>query len=161
MIFFVFAASACLSYASASPLYTDSHTADLESRQATTCNTLGSAASATCWDQLNIPDYLATWTGTTDTCAASNSDGSQCCNNGEPWTTCFLRLAYGTPGSDCTAMNSQSCVLNKLSTTLSPKIAPTVQYVVRNIVNINGLFTGFNQGELCRAVICVRYRGQR
>ena len=143
----VFAASACLHPAPASPVDTDSHIAKHEARQAANCTNLTSVASTACWDDLNIPDYVVEWTRTVPNCQMTGGDGTECCHPQEPWTTCFLRLAYGNPDSDCTTLNSQQCALNQISPGLEPDIASKTAYVVRNIVVINNLFRSYYKGE--------------
>lgn len=157
----VFAASACLLSAAASSEYIDSHLAYLETRQAVNCTSFSSVASTTCWDELNISGYLAEWNRTVPSCQVPGSDGMNCCHPQEPWTTCFLRFAYAKPGSDCTTLNFQQCILNQISSDLGPSIASKAGYVVRNIVAINNLFSSYYAGELSSAIPCVRNRGQR
>ncbi len=142
----ILAASACLHSAAASPIYTDSSTANLETRNTYNCTNLRADPSPICWDELDISDYLAGWNRITPTCEVSGGDGSNCCTSEEPWTTCFLRLSYGAAGSDCTTVNLQECTLRPLSPNLDASIAPKVGYVVRNIVAINSLFVSDYQG---------------
>lgn len=141
---FTLAASACLHFTAASPVYANRHTRDLKMRATSNCSSL--SANTGCWDELDIPNYLAGWNRTTPTCQASD-DGSNCCQSQEPWTTCFLRLAYGGTGSDCTTFNPQTCTVGPLSPNLDPSIAPMVGYVVRNIVAINSAITSYFQGK--------------
>ena len=143
----IFTASAWLHLSQASPINTGSNIADVGIRDTINCTDLRAESSTLCWDQLNIYDYIAGWNRTTPTCQASVGDDSNCCNPAEPWTTCFLRLAYGHAGSDCTGVNPQTCSLGQLSPNLDPSIAPKVGYVVRTIVSINSLFISFYRGE--------------
>lgn len=141
----VFAASACLHFATASPVYMDS---EINIRATYNCTDLRADPSTLCWTELGLSDYLADWNRTTPTCKATgNDDGANCCTSDEPWTTCFLRLAYGTAGTDCSTINIQSCNLAQLSPNLKSSIAPKVAYVVRNIIEINNLFTSYYTGE--------------
>ena len=146
MLPLICAVSACFLFVRASPLSTDSDVRNLETRQAVDCNNSTSGASSTCWDELAIPDYLLNWNRTTPICAGSD-DGHDCCLPKEPWSTCFLRLAYGRPGYDCTPIISESCSINQLSPSLDPSIASKVRYVVQNIVSINNVFASINTGE--------------
>ena len=146
MLPLIFAVSACLLFVRASPISTDSDIGNLEIRQTADCNNTRSVASTTCWDELDIPDYLSGWNRTTPMCAASD-DGHNCCQPEEPWSKCFLRLAYGNTGSDCTQINPQRCSLNRLSPGLDPSIASKVRYIVQNIVNINKVFASYYLGE--------------
>ena len=143
----IFAASACFSSAAASPVDTDLRMARFEARQATNCTNSTSAASTACWDELDIAGYLAEWNRTVPNCQMTGGDGTGCCHPQEPWTTCFLRLAYGNLGSDCTTLNLQQCSLNEISPGLDPSSASKAAYVVRNIVVINNLFGSFYEGE--------------
>lgn len=145
--FLVFAASACFPFTTASPVNATSHIANLEIRQAANCTSLTSVANTACWDELDIPGYLAEWNRTVPSCLMTGGDGTGCCQPQEPWTTCFLRLAYGNPGSDCTTLNPQQCPLNQISPGLDPSIASKAAYVVRNIVVINKLFGSYDEGE--------------
>ena len=142
-----FAASAYLHLTAASPSYPHLSTINLDTRATHNCTDLRAEPSTACWDELDIPDYLAGWNKTTPICQANGgpgNDGSACCVANEPWSTCFLRLAYGSTGSDCTTMNAQSCVLQPLNPKLDQSTAPKVGYVVRNIVAINNLFISYN-----------------
>lgn len=144
-----FAALACFSIAAASPVEIDSRdsrTAKFEARQAVNCTSLTSGISTACWDELDIPSYLAEWNRTVPHCQITGGDGTGCCHPQEPWTTCFLRLAYGNPDSDCTTLNLEQCSLNQISPDPDPSIASKVAYVVRNIVAINNLFGSYYEG---------------
>ena len=156
-LFLIFAISVYLRFTASSPVYTESRTANLQNRDTHNCTNLYAEANTLCWDELDISDYLASWNRTTPTCETS-SGGSDCCRASEPWTTCFLRLAYGTPGADCTQLDPQRCISNQLSTHLDSSIAPKVGYVVRNIVSVNSLFSSYYQGESSPAIRCIRRR---
>lgn len=137
------AASAYLHLTAASPLNSDPSIANLDTRATYNCSDLRAEPSTVCWDQLDIADYLAGWNKTTPICqatGAAQNDGSGCCAPNEPWTTCYLRLAYGSAGTDCTTLNTGSCVLRQLSPSLDPSVAPKAGYVVRNIEVIYSLF---------------------
>ena len=146
MLPLIFAVSACFLFAGASPISAGLDTGNLETRQAPDCNDTSSDASTTCWDELDIPGYILGWNLTTPICAGSD-DGHDCCQTQEPWSKCFLRLAYGQQGHDCTRIASQSCILTLLSSSLDPSIASKVRYVVQNIVNTNQVFSSYNLGE--------------
>ena len=147
LLFITFAASACPQFAASSPIQTDSAITNLHTRNTYNCTDLRADPSTLCWDELNISDYLDNWNQTTPACEASGGDGSDCCNPQEPWTNCFLRLAYGSAGFDCTKFDPQSCTLQALRSDLDPRIAPKVGYVVRNIVTIHSLFVSYSLGE--------------
>lgn len=146
LVVLVFAASACLHFAAASPVYMNS---EINIRATYNCTDLRADPSTLCWTELGLSDYIADWNRTTPTCKATgNDDGANCCTSDEPWTTCFLRLAYGTAGTDCSTINIQACHLAQLSPNLKSSIAPKAAYVVRNIVEINNIFTSYYTGEL-------------
>ena len=146
-LLWTFAASAYLHLTAASPLYPDPSIANLDTRATYNCTDLHAESSTLCWDELDIAGYLAGWNKTTPICqatgGAAENDGSGCCAPNEPWTTCFLRLSYGTAGTDCSIIDDQSCILTQLSPNLDRSIAPKVEYVVRNIVVINILFSSY------------------
>ena len=142
-----FAASAYLHLTAASPLFPDPSVTNLDTRATYNCTDLSAEPSTVCWDELDIAGYLAGWNKTTPICQETGDleehDGSSCCIPSEPWTTCFLRLSYGTAGADCSVIDSQTCTLYGLSPSLGQSIAPKVGYVVRNIVVINNLFSSY------------------
>ena len=124
--------------------------ANLDTRATYNCTDLRAEPSTVCWDELDMAGYLAGWNKSTPICqttGGAENDGSGCCAPNEPWTTCFLRLSYGAAGTDCSTINSQSCILNQLSPDLDKSIAPKVGYVVRNIVVINNLFSTYYTGK--------------
>ena len=109
----------------------------LESRQAINCTDVAAPFNEACWGTLKVGDWLNNpttgWNKTTPICTGSQ-DGAACCEPNEIWTTCFLRLAYGTSGRDCSEINPQYCSFSPdLSVHLDPKIVPQVRYVVENI----------------------------
>ena len=115
---------------------------NLEKRQTYNCTDLKAPFDSRCWDELNLSGYLLDpetgWNHTTRVCAteqtAEDNDGSDCCKVGEPWTTCYLRLAHGSPGQDCSQINSQFCSYQStLDPYMDPSIKPSVQYVMKNI----------------------------
>ena len=93
-----------------------------------------------CWATLGLSDYLLDpvtgWNVTTRRCSLveddTDSDGSDCCKIGEPWSKCFLHLAHGVAGSDCSEINAQMCSWDP-TLAVDPSIAPQVRYVMRNI----------------------------
>lgn len=141
--------TACLSgfsFTAATPLHDARRTNLVKSRQTINCN-IGTNTSSSnfaaynsaCWNQLNIMPYFTNWTTNTPRCTATEDDQA-CCSNGEPWSTCFLRLATGKEGAyDCTriAPYSPTCpgasrgtLGLQLNSYLSPDIASQANYVV-------------------------------
>lgn len=137
---------AYLSSVAASPVDLASPLTTLEDRQIANCSDLYATPSASCWDQLKIPDYLTGWKAKTPICT-STDDGSNCCKPNEAWSTCFLRLATGTTGSDCTTIAVGSCSNSHVATSLSPDIVVQANYVVSTVVNIQNIFVGYFQGN--------------
>ena len=130
----------------------------LQIRQNINCTDLTADYEPECWDQLDIPDYLNNpklgWNVTTPSCSTSSSssnDAKTCCLVDEAWSTCFIRLATGKAGIDCTMIDSQKeCFLPNLpsiSPTLDPAIAAKARYVLRNIYSINNFFTLYDLGK--------------
>ena len=116
------------------------------------CTNVEAIFDSSCWDALHIPEYLTNWNKTTPICAADNDgtdqDGSTCCVPGEPWSTCFLRLAHGVAGADCSSVIAQTCSWDPtLSPDLPPSVVPQVRYVTRNIYAINSLIASLYDGE--------------
>ena len=115
--------------------YTGGETHSLQVRQAPDCNDLGATFFQACYGILNIGAYLDNpvtgWNHTTPTCN-DLEDGANCCLVGEPWTTCYLRLAHGQAGYDCSEINPQSCSYNP-QMAVNPIIAPEVRYTMKNI----------------------------
>ena len=68
---------------------------------------------------------------TTPNCT-EDSSGANCCKPDEPWSTCYLHLAHGVSGDDCSEINPQSCTWDA-TLDVDPKIAAQVRYVMRNI----------------------------
>ena len=118
------------------------HSSVLQERATYNCTDLRANFDQRCWDELDISGYLLNpttgWNHTVRICSqvenVESNDGADCCKVGEPWTTCYLRLAHGTPGQDCSQINSQFCSYQSgLAPNLDPNIKPEVQYVMKNI----------------------------
>lgn len=65
------------------------------------CTDLSNSTGATypsCWDSLGMNDWMFNWSFTVKTC-----------ESGEIWSTCFLRLAYGSAGYECSKLGSLNC----------------------------------------------------
>lgn len=70
------------------------------------CTDVSSSTGATypsCWDTLGMTQWMFNWNFTTTTCQP-----------GEIWSTCFLRLAYGSAGYDCSTLGSLNCSAPRL-----------------------------------------------
>ena len=107
----------------------------LDERYIVNCTDPGAAFEVSCWGQLNLSDWLNNpttgWNKTTPICG-DTQDSAACCISGEAWTTCFLRLAHGFGGDDCSQINAQTCSLD-MTQSVSPVIWPQVHYVLKNI----------------------------
>lgn len=114
----------------------------LDKRYTYDCTDLKAAFDSRCWAELDLTAYLTDpvtgWNHTVRQCGAGdtarNDDGADCCKPNEPWTTCFLRLAHGTPGQDCSQINAQFCSYQSgLDPNIRPDLQPKVQYIMKNI----------------------------
>ena len=98
--------------------------------------------NSSCWDQLKVPSYLTEWQATTPTCMVGSTSNTVCCKVTEYWANCFLRLATGVTGGDCSVLGAPSC---NYSAEINPSLlssptAPQIRYVVREIIAINEFF---------------------
>ncbi|KAF6220408.1 hypothetical protein HO133_002840 [Letharia lupina] len=94
------------------------------------CTDLSSSTGAmypSCWDSLQMNQWMFNWNFTTKTC-----------EQGEIWSTCFLRLAYGSAGFDCSTLGSLNCSAPRLG---GPVTDAHVFYGAFNIYAINTYFT--------------------
>ena len=102
-----------------------------------------------CWTTLGLSDYLNNegtgWNQTTPVC----SDSTRCCMQGEPWSTCFLRLGRGLSGADCTTVDDQTCTWdNQISEYLDPSIEAKVRYVIKSIYGVHDFFSSYFKGKM-------------
>lgn len=119
----------------------------LEDRQAADCRDLRATRSASCWDELKIPEYLASWKTNTPVCTDPNNI-AKCCKTDEKWSTCFLRLAKNGDGStQCDKIGDGNCDDSRVDTaSLDSSIVAQVSYVVSTLVAINSIFEGYYEG---------------
>ena len=107
------------------------------------CTNLQAKFDPSCWYTLDLSDYLVHpttgWIYTTPKCLGDD-DGTGCCMEGEAWSTCYLRLAHGFDGDDCSEINTQSCSYDA-TLAVDPRIAPEVHYIIKNIYGTS--LTGF------------------
>lgn len=108
---------------------------DLSIRQVVNCTDLKSSFDSSCWNTLNLAAYLndpeTGWHRTAAICTGDEDDAG-CCLPTEPWTTCYIRLAHGFPGTDCSEINAQDCSYDP-SLAVDPRIAPYVAYTMKTI----------------------------
>lgn len=116
---------------------------ELEKRQQVNCTNRYALFFTECWDILNIHDYLVApgtgWINTVRHCQNTggntwDNDGSNCCVDGEPWSTCYLRLAIPGSNHDCTSASTGRCGDSMIDDiNVAPAIYPYVRYTVKNI----------------------------
>ena len=139
-----------ISLISASPVTNPKHTR--AGNFVVNCTDAEAIFDSSCWDTLHVPEYILNWNRTTPICAAdkdgTDQDGSTCCEPDEPWSTCFLRLAHGIAGADCSSVIAQTCSWDPtLSPDLPSSVVPQVRYVMRNIYVINSLIASLYYGK--------------
>ena len=112
---------------------------DIEKRDVNCKGGNGAVYDTSCWNTLNMTDWIKNWNATTPTCSGS-ADGSDCCgpsnNPSEPWSTCFLRLALANADYDCSQINLKSCSLEGFQLASKYNLSndmPQYRYAVRNI----------------------------
>lgn len=89
------------------------------------------------------------WFARTPKCTTDTASGIDCCEPDEAWSTCFIRLARGLSGADCSSINAQKCTWDQeVSGELDPSIRAHVCYVLKNIFDINNFFTTYYNGEI-------------
>lgn len=99
--------------------------------RAVNCNDTGSIYVSSCLETLGLTDWLSGWQAPA---CGPEDDGANCCEANDNWSTCFLRLAKGEDGFNCTEINNGFCAFDpKLSSTLNAEIVRMVHYVVKNI----------------------------
>ncbi|KAL8657547.1 MAG: hypothetical protein Q9226_001807 [Calogaya cf. arnoldii] len=76
---------------------------------------------------MNVGEYLITW------------PLNNICEVGELWSMCYIRLATGKSGVDCTNLDSPSCnveIVKALMPNVDASIAPLVRYVIASMQNV-------------------------
>lgn len=104
----------------------------LVERETVNCTSAHAALDATCWQTLNVTEWITGWEASIGTCKTDNED--DCCLSTEVWSTCFLRINQMASGSDCREINSNTCSFTPdLISTLKPNVTSEVHYVIQNI----------------------------
>ena len=108
----------------------------LSTRQDDGCTSIDPETTfdAACWASLDLTNYITNWRSP-KTCGTQDH-GIGCCNDGELWSTCFLRLGTGHSGYDCSQIqvNTNNCAYSdQLASTLTGKEAAQVRYILRTI----------------------------
>ena len=88
-----------------------------------TCADVSSQIYPSCWDTLGMDDWIVNWNKVTTTC-----------NKGEMWSSCFMRLAFGETGHDCSTLGSLNCTAPELGQT------PTEAHAFYGAYNIYGMY---------------------
>ncbi len=100
-------------------------------RDSSGCSNLAASYDDSCWETLGLTEYLSGWTAPA---CGPGEDGSTCCHPSDNWSTCYLRLAKGQDGYNCSEINNGFCTFDpNLSPTLDPSIIPQAHYIVKNI----------------------------
>ena len=144
---YIVLASAAFSLTAATP----QRTALTQAAKPVNCTDISLSASynSSCWDQLNVPSYLTEWQATTPICNASSTSDHGCCKETEYWANCFLRLATGVTGADCTTVGDPKC---NYTAQINPDLlnsstAPQARYVLRGIIGISDFFDAYYGGR--------------
>ncbi|KAL8976881.1 MAG: hypothetical protein Q9205_007208 [Flavoplaca limonia] len=99
----------------------------------------------TCWNTLKVAEYIVKWEQEVTKCPQGNNTCIQTgCKSNEPWSSCFLRLATGTPDYNCTQINIGHCTLEGFPLKDPNSLdMPQNRYVVRNLFAINNFFVNW------------------
>lgn len=110
------------------------------------CSDPNSVSGARCWSIADVPSYLNNdttgWIRTTPQC----DDLTRCCSPSEAWSTCFLRLASGQPGQDCTTLRGP-CTVRPFDKYLHPGIVAQVKATVTSIYGVQAFFLNYAARE--------------
>ena len=80
-----------------------------------------------CWEKLGMRAYITEFNKTA--IAGPGSQMFKACQTNEPWSTCFMRDTYDTPGRDCSKVNATNCPTPKVSESSKPsKLLPAQSY---------------------------------
>ncbi|KAL8992939.1 MAG: hypothetical protein Q9169_006721 [Polycauliona sp. 2 TL-2023] len=99
----------------------------------------------TCFETLKVGDYIVNWVQQTPKCAPGNNTCIQTgCKSDESWSSCFLRLATGTPDYNCTQISIGHCTVEGFPLKdVDSTDMPRIRYAVRNIFAINNFFVNW------------------
>ncbi|KAL8709838.1 MAG: hypothetical protein Q9220_005454 [cf. Caloplaca sp. 1 TL-2023] len=115
-------------------------------KRAANCTDANNIESS-CWNDLNIADYLTNWNKTTPDCKTNNGDGSDCCVAGESWSTCFLRIATASAGLSCDTLSVTFCSSISgqiINSDLTPDEKVKASYVRAAIFQVHQLFVSYD-----------------
>ena len=109
------------------PATTAHNSSDAHLSSTPNCTDLGGITGATypsCWNSLGMFEWMMEWNSSTTTCKPQ-----------EIWSSCFLRLAYGSAGYDCSTLGSLNCTAPRLG---GPVTDPRIFYGAYNIYGRQG-----------------------
>ena len=104
------------------PATTAHNSSDAHPPSTPNCTDVGGITGATypsCWNNLGMFEWMMKWNSSTTTCKPQ-----------EIWSSCFLRLAYGSAGYDCSTLGSLNCTAPRLG---GPVTDPRIFYGAYNI----------------------------
>ncbi|KAL8793114.1 MAG: hypothetical protein Q9195_004320 [Heterodermia aff. obscurata] len=120
----------------------------VKERQQSVCAYPDAPLISSCWDVLDIPDYLVNWSKNVPIATGFQySDDS--CFAGEGWSSCFIRLGWEQVVGivDCSVINQTDCKFpnGSLREEIAPGTAQQVKYVTSSVVNVHRLFQSLYQ----------------
>lgn len=122
----------------------------LKERQQSVCAYPDAPLISSCWDELDIPDYLINWSRNVPIRTGFRYSNDSCFA-GEGWSSCFIRLGWEQVVGivDCSTINQTDCKFpsGSLRDQIAPGTAQQVKYVTSSVVNVYGLFQSLYQGE--------------
>ena len=123
----------------------------IKGRQQTVCAYPEAPLISSCWDVLDITDYLINW-GKNVPIGTGFQYSDSSCFAGEGWSSCFIRLGWKQVFGvvNCFTINQTDCKSpdGSLRDDIAPGTAQQVKYVTSSVVNIYVLFQSLYQGEL-------------
>ena len=123
----------------------------VKERRQTVCAYTDAPLISSCWDVLDIPDYLINWKKNVPIGTGFQYSNSSCFA-GEAWSSCFIRLGWEQVVGivDCHTINQTDCKFpsGSLRDDIAPGTAQQVKYVTSSVVNVYGLFQSLYQGKL-------------
>lgn len=110
-------------------------------RQSSSCTELNAAFDSSCYESLNLGDFLTNqthgWNATRGGTCVSGDNAAYCCRDTDPsWSACFIRQAVELAARpSCDSTNNTNCPTS--SFTIVPEVASAnqrkYQYVLQNI----------------------------
>lgn len=110
-------------------------------RQGVNCTDPNAITSGSCWEELQLAEYLTNWNENRPICTTVDGtpeDGATCCAFNEVWSTCFIRLAMGNHGYNCININEGTCPNFQVGASTSPQ----VRYILGTMYSESS--SGFN-----------------